>query len=428
MQEIRSVGFVCVMVGAALTSCSESSIIGEDFVGEESFSLLYIDTVTVPISTTKFDSLITSQSGNLLIGNNSNANLGTILADAFFLLDKTEGVISIGDGLKYDSITLNLPMDGYTNYLGESGVYRTILVEQLTEELTRLDDFALYNNSVVEGVDDDLELLGEKEFLFTEDRIRNLEISLDYQWGLKLFDALRNNIELLTADHEFKEHLKGFRISFAEEDTPFIGLRADSVSLTIHTSDNFTTPPESISYEFDVGFSPYFTRIDQKNVPEAFSGVMGLEDEISSDQTGNLSLIASGLGYAVKLDLDPIRNSFLLIEDALMVSTILEMQWLEAGENQHLPDTLQANLVDESFIDIAGETLYMHLTKEDDFERNRFYSMDMTSIVDLLLSLPQEEKYFLLLTLKDFNTTITTVLLADQSFDSHLKIYTVSNN
>ncbi len=408
--------------------CSESSIIGEDFVGEEAFNILYTDTVSIPIYTTRFDSLVTSQSGRLLIGSNSGAGIGTIVAEAFFLLDNMPDGSSIDDDLEYDSVTLTLPMDGYTDYFGESEVYKTILVEQLTEELTRLDDFALYNNTEIDGAAGDLKLIGEQEFLLGEDRVRDLEITLDDKWGLDLFAELKDNSELVTIDIEFKEYLNGFRIRFKEENSPFIGFTADSVLLTIYTSDNFTTPPESITYDFKVGFSPYYSKIEQTTVPEELSGIKSLEDEISSNQTNDYSLIAGGLGYAIKLDLDPIRDSFILTEDVLMVTTILELEWLEEDENLAPPDTLQVNFINESFIDIAEETFYMQRSEEDDFGRNRYYSIDLTAVVDLLLSLPVDEKYFLLLTLEDFNTSVTTVLVGDQSFNSQLKIYTVSNN
>ncbi len=427
MQRIRSIGFDCLVFGVALLGCSESSIIGEDFVGDEAFSLFYADTVSLPIYTTKFDSLITSQSGRLLIGNSSDSRLGATKAEAFFILENLSESFSISENLKFDSVTLTLFMDGYTDYLDESEVTSTILVEQLNEELERLDDFNLYNNTEVDGAIGDLKLLAEQRFILATDRLRTLEITLDNQWGLELFEQLSDDSEL-SLDSEFKEFIKGFKIGFKETDSPFIGFASDSVSLTIYSSDNFTTPPESITYEFKVGFSPYYSKIEHTEVPEELAEINSLEDEISSNLTNNYGVIAGGLGYAVKLDTDPIRNSFLLTEDLLMVTTILELEWLDEGETRFLPDTVQVNFVNESLFDVGEQTYYMLRSDGDDFERNRNYSIDLSSIVSLLLSFPLDEKYYLLLSLQDFNTSTTTVLVGDRSFNSRLKIYTVSNN
>ena len=67
-------------------ACSESSILGDEFIGDDSFDLSYIDTVSLELSTLRYDSVITSTSDRLLLAYQSDSVFTGMNTEGYFLL------------------------------------------------------------------------------------------------------------------------------------------------------------------------------------------------------------------------------------------------------------------------------------------------------------------------------------------------------
>lgn len=418
--------WIVTIVGITL-ACAETSIIGEDFVDGENFNLFYIDSISVPIFTVKFDSLITSQSGRLLLGVKEGTEFGTISSEAYFLLSNDLESTQVKDEVRFDSITIYLPMDGYSDYLDETIIYKTIALEQLQMQLELGDDGVLYNTSGNDDFTKDVTVLGKEEFLWTSDRIREIQLRLDDQWGQELFDLLKDGDEKIVFQDEFDQFLNGFRIRFDETDAPFIGFKTDSIKLKIHTTDNSTSPPESYSYDFYIGLSPYYSKITQSSIPENISKIQSLGDEVISDQTNNMSFIAGGLGYAVKIDINNLRDIIAASQEVLLGSVELRLEWLELDEGNSPPDTLVAQYIDETYADLTGESFIFERSVVGEFGREEYYTLDITAIASDFLTRTNDHDYFLLITVLDFSSTITSVAIGNQLFNTQLSVYVISN-
>ncbi|MEO9871943.1 DUF4270 family protein [Ekhidna sp.] len=423
MRKERVIGVLVLCVG--ILSCSESSVIGEDFIESTDYQITLNNSIPIEFTTVRFDSLITSQSDRLLIGGQNDTSFGDLNIETYFLLDLIESEST--DNLQYDSITLTIPMDGYSLYLDDVTIRQTVVLEQLVGELEYLEDeAALYNYSDIEGATDvPGTILAEREFLWATDRIRDLEMRLPDLFGEDLFNRLENDDDIFSDQEEANEYLKGFRL-YLKDPAFIVGLSRDSLKLTIHTTDISSTSLSNIDFDFFIGLQPQYSKFSHTNIPDALV-VEELDDEIASDNLDDNAYIIGGLGYATKIDITGVRDLLLDGEEFILADAELKIRWFE-HEQEKYPQTLTVSLINEDFADVTGgQTFTLNQVFDDEYGRDNYYLMDATQIVEFILNQPFGGEYYLLLTASDFNTSPTHVILGDRSSDSEINIYTIKN-
>lgn len=414
-----------LLVLGVLGACSETSVLGEDFIDGQNFELTLVDSIQLEMTTVKFDSIVTSEGNRLIIGNHMT-HLGRINSDAYFLISNDpEGSGEVEDTYVYDSTTLTLTMDGYTSFLDDEGLRRTLVVERLSEELEYSEDFSLYNVSEPLSDEGFTTELGRKEFFWASDRVREVEVPINQVFGFDLYQRLRDVDEIFTDQIEFSQYVKGFRVRFVEESTPYIGMRVDSTFLTIHATDNSTTPPTAVEYKLFAGSQPYFSKIEHTDELEPFEAIESIEDEVSSSETGNVGYINGGVGYAIKMSLGAVSNLLLSETDFILSGAELRLDWFET-DHEVKPEQLEVRYVDEDYIDLTGEPAYFQLV-EDEFNRDNHYLLDLDLLNNDVLEQLLDEELYLLITTEDFLTSVHSVFLGDETFNSELRLYTISN-
>lgn len=413
---------MCLIWG---TSCSESSVIGEDFVQSSDYSITLNSSIPISFSTIRFDSLITSESERLTIGGQNGTVVGDFHTEVYFLLDLRESFVS--DNLRYDSITLTLPMDGYTLYLDEKTIRATLVVERLPGELEYLEDQgALYNYSVVSGVTDQPgEILAEQQFLVAVDRIKDLQIRLPDDLGTDMFTKLKEGDESFKSTQEGYEYLRGFRI-YLKDQSFVAGIQQDSMRMTIHTTDISRSSLSNTDFEFYIGFAPYYSKFFHKNVPNELK-VQDLEEEVSSDVLEDRAFVNGGLGYATKIELTNTRDLLLDGEDFILANAEIRLRWYELDLITP-PQELTAQLIDNDFAVLSGDQTF-RFTKlfDDQYGRDNYYTLDATEILNFILDQTFGGEYFLLLTSENFDTSPTPIVLGDQSLGSKINVYIIKN-
>lgn len=417
---------LCVLL---FLSCAETSVIGEDLIQSSEFDVSLTDTVAVKLSTLQYDSIITSNTGRLLVGSQQGTELGDIASEVYFLLSYDLSNEEVDESITYDSLTLSLWMDGYTLYLQDDEVVRLNLnLDTLASELTFRDDDALYNFSELPGITDaPHEPIASLETFWDKNRIREVEMRLPDDMGEELFDKMVNDDEILSDADEMYEFLKGFKLYFEEENTPFVGFHTDSIKMTIHATDNSTSPVDHKEYNLSIGAAPHFSKIIHSEIPENLE-IEEEDEEVSSVLTNNQSYISGGLGYAAMVDINNAKNLLLDGSDFILARAELSLHWTEL-EHEDYPSTLSAILINESYVNVAEETVFLlDRVYDEDYHRDNYYTMDVTSIVEFLLDQPSNEKYYILIATEEYNNSMTSVALGDGSLDSELKLYTISNN
>jgi Domain of unknown function (DUF4270) len=127
-----------------LSACEDPQEIGSE-VFVQDIGVLYTDTLTVDASTILLDSIVTSNTANLLVGRYTDPTLGLVEASSYFHIANLDTLRSVVDTLgrkevtwirfpsKADSIRLILP---YNLYQGDT-------LQRQTFKVTQLDDNAL---------------------------------------------------------------------------------------------------------------------------------------------------------------------------------------------------------------------------------------------------------------------------------------------
>lgn len=414
--------------------CRESSVIGDDFIEGAAYELALNNSVPLEFSTVRFDSLITSRSGRLLIGGQTGSDYGDVAVEPFFLFTladtEADDYVEAEDferTLRYDSLTLTIPMDGYTLYMEDETISATLVFEQLPFELEYLEDEeTLYNYSDLNGRSEQEGIvMGEASFFLSTDRIRDLQMRVSDRLGASLFSRLESEDDIFSDQELANEFLNGFKLYL--RDNPFLfGIDQDSLRLTIHTTDNTTSTSTNREFNFFVESAPYFSKVSHENMPDELV-VEDLDDEVPSNTLEDRAFVIGGLGYATKIDITEVRNLLLDGEDFIVPEAELKVRWLEQSHETY-PDYLVARLVDEDLLDLAnGQSFVLTREEDEEYGRDNFFVMDATTVINFIIDEPFGGQYFLLLTLEDLATTPTPVYLGDQSLSSELNIYTIKN-
>ena len=426
-KHMRNSHLTQAMLGLLLVAaCRDISVVGEDFVEGSSYELALTNTIPLDFATMRFDSLITSESNRLLIGGSTGTEFGDFEVESFFHIDLTDPTIDFTDGLVYDSITLSIPLDGYSLYLDDEIVRPTIVVEQVTAELAFFEDQnSLYNYSELPGVTTvSGRFLGEKEFFIASDRLRDIQITLSDVLGRDLFNRLERNDEIFDDIEEARAYLRGLKVYLKE--TEFVlGLQRDSIELTIHATDADLSTLSNVEISFPIGSTPYFTKYTSSNIPENLQ-LVDQDDEVDSKVLDNRSFVIGGLGYASKIDLTEVRSLILDGEDFILVDAEIKLSWLEQLHEQD-PIRLNAQLVDENLSDLGGQVFAFDIAFDEQYGRDNFYLLDATSIVSFIIDQPIGGEYYLLITAEDFESAPTSVAIGDGSMGSEINIYTIKN-
>ncbi|MEQ9305394.1 MAG: DUF4270 family protein [Marinoscillum sp.] len=417
---------VCGLLVMTFQSCVESSTLGEDFLGDDSFEISYSDTIALQLKTLRYDSLPTSTSDRLLLADMSDAVFNSVSTAAYFLMGLPEG--DIGEAEVFDSLTFYLPQDGYALGIDEIQTV-TLKLERLHTELDYPESGIYYNFSSPTAVNGGSTVLFEQQVKFYVDRENNVTFRLPDELGEQLFDAIRDDSDILESTSEFHQYLKGFRLSIdVNDESVAIGLVADSIRMRIHTTNYEPVPPVPETNDFYVNGSPYFTRYEY-DVPEELSTIQSYKDAVSSELTSHASVIYGGMGYAVEVAMPSVANIKLDGERNYVV-TGANLKLYPVQSNADLPTELTVNYMDEDHVVLSTDAAFSaHLVLDEDHGRDTYYSVDVTGLIEYLMASTSIKTYSLIITLPGDpgSNSLTSLWLGDESFSSELILYTISN-
>ena len=200
---------VLILVVTGLIGCTTSvSEIGSNLFNNNLFSISYVDSVSVKVSTVLLDSLITSNTSRLLVGYHKDEKLGPITAKAIFQLAVTPPVFLDRRTTEYQSLRLFLKRDGYSYY--DTTNTQTISVYQLSNKIRLFNGF-LYNTSKF-TIDKSAPPLGTLTFAPRPHHIDSLEIPLPDSLGQELMTMAQKSDPRLQSSDEFIKFFKGLAL------------------------------------------------------------------------------------------------------------------------------------------------------------------------------------------------------------------------
>ena len=223
-----------MLIGFIFFACDSDIDAGVFVVGSDYLSVnnkvILIDTLSVEVSTVKYDSVATSSQSRILIGNYDDPLLGKVKSDSYFQMAPDSydlGTDASGTGntnIVFDSISAILRYDKY--YYGDTTKVQSFTIHKLLHNVsTTSEDGSFYNTSSLKYDLANLGSVSHKPRPLSKDSIN---IKLDKTFGQELFQKLKN-YDVGNYD-EMTSYLKGFVLkSGTTNSASVIGFNTTSV-------------------------------------------------------------------------------------------------------------------------------------------------------------------------------------------------------
>ncbi|RDV11796.1 DUF4270 family protein [Pontibacter diazotrophicus] len=341
----------CLLLSASilLTSCEDANEVGLGLV-EDNLSAYFTDTVTVDVSTVWLDSVVTSGTGALLVGQYTDALVGETTADAYFQVGLGEAW-SLDDAAVFDSIRLILPYSAYS--YGDTAQTFTLEAYRLQENITAQSlplqvgseeassyfytSSGLYNTSHTKA---EAAPLSSYTFKARPTSGDSVLVPLPDEMGREWL-RLKQQADLkLTSATNFLDYFRGMRLSASGA---VLGFNATGAVLRLY----YSVPSEEsiLHYYHDFPVTTGTTQYNQLSTDFSSSYLNGIARggaAVASTAAENMAFAQSGTGLMIRLDFPYLTNLLNTVEPALISSAVLEVSPI-ANTTQYpfpLPATL----------------------------------------------------------------------------------------
>ncbi len=419
--------FLLFTLCASITfiSCSEQEDIptlevGQDFTNSN-VRILSIDTFAVELSTYKFDSIVTSSTNRILIGQYKDEVFDTTRAASFMELTALD--YSISDEAELDSVALILNYDGY--FYSDTLKVSSIQVHLLKDEVRPNDD-AFYNTSIIPY---DENFIASKNFFPEPQKEDSIHITIPDFIGRPLFEKMQSG-EINDTD-ELRNEFKGLALLPGRmDDSSIIGFAVDNTETYLRFF--YRTPGEFEDDEqtFDLvvnsteTFPTFFNAIRSNTAGTIFESLTDQEINLSSQdqKANNRSYIQAGSGLITRIQFPTIKNIFEIPGTGTILEATLRIKPPPQEFNDLLPirDSLLVNKIDQN--NILGSQLFNGLgdvfaiINQSDKEFNEIvYEIPVGVYLEEELSEAPETDNAIVIFPKNYNNTVDRIILEGEN-------------
>ena len=395
--------------------------VGSDFI-ENNIQLKVIDTFAIKAGTFKLDSLITSSTNRILLGNVKDENLGSLTSKSYMQL--VANTFTIDAGAVYDSIGFVLNYDTY--YYGDTTKVQTYKLHRITETVEPKDADSFYNTSSLVY---DPAVLGQTSFIPNPNKTSDsIFIKMDDILGDDIFTKIVDN-DINTTD-DFLQFFKGLAIvPDISESNHVLGFNAQSTanitgnsSMRLYYSINDDDSEDNSYYvDFTIPSADKQFNEIQTDLSNTIIGDFIDNEEIKlSENTNNSIFTQAGSGLTSRIEIPSIKKLAEISENATTLSAILTFNPLKGSFNKSnpLPNTLSVYVVDhknrilKQLTDIDGNVAAAFLfEEEDEFSENTYYSVDLSGFVEEILFSDINLNYALMIQYDNFSNNVNNIVI-----------------
>lgn len=388
--------------------------VGQEFT-DTNVRVVTIDTFSVRLSTFKFDSINSSSNNRLLVGKYQDQIFGEVFSESYFELSATN--YSLPDDAELDSIALILGYDRY--FYNDTTQISQISIHQLLEDLEPEED-VFYNTSRLKF--DSVPVITRRYFPepFDED---SLHISIPKQFGQEIFDLIQEND--INDDDDLREIFKGFTLQ------PDLDIDGAVIGFSRNPERTYLRFFYSVSEEFgddedtfdlfingNIGLPRAFNHI-QSNVNGTPLEVLTEQDiNLSSSDSGDLSYIQSGTGYATKIEFPTIRSIDELQGTGTVLGATLQLKPPRDSFGDTLPikDSLNVQIVNSKNVItevlVNGNGAVLGTLNQENLEFNDFfYQIPIGVFIDRELAEAPIIEDALVVFPNNYNETVDRIVL-----------------
>ena len=379
---------IIFILGLLFNACDENPQqfkLGEEFI-ESQTQLNVIDTFSVKLSTVIYDTIVTSGTENILVGNYRDDVFGKIKSNSYFQVGIPDS-FNVEANDVYDSLSLVITYNNY--FYGDTTGDQKINVHQLAEEIELNDDFKITSQTIFNH---SRRPIGSITYTpKPNSNIDTLAIKIHDAIGIDLFTKLKEESDIFDSDENFIDYFPGFVLAADDAyEGSIIGFKATAVSakLVMYTSRaNIST--ETICYEFPLeNFVKQFNNITYDFTSTQLENLVEQKEELSSKESGGLSFLHGGIGLALRVDF-PSFSEFLLRERGTIVEAELSIAPQHGSYSEFdLPSGLlmyesgKQNRHDKLVFDNQGAIASSRLIIDNQYNEETVYMFDVTKFLN----------------------------------------------
>jgi len=412
------ISFYLLFFSVLLASCNTDGFVehelGNNLI-DNSTDVRLIDTFTINASTVVLDSLATSGTNIITVGQYVDPFLGVVKASGYTKIGLGGGLsLDKSNNPVFDSIVF---ITYYNNkFYGDTLKSQTITVNRVIKEIKLNDNGKLYN---VDEFDVDPISLGEKTFKARPLRTKNgkkynLRIKLSDDFGQQLIDLAKEGDDIVKSTNEWENFLEGISLRAGDND--------DAAILNFQTSDTLfnirlyyhetsgENTGKDLHHDFPAGASPYiFTNYQSDRSGTLLENLVDREFDVPSEQTNDLTFIQGGVGLMTKLRI-PFLNELAKIgkSGSLLSAELIfyPSQGSYSDELYPLPSKFNLYVTDEEnhlLVLLSNPTNNVPLSSQfvldKEYQEGSYFSFDVTNYVNSRLSAGLDEDEGLLISL-----------------------------
>ncbi len=401
-----------------------SLIVGQDFTNTNTRVIL-IDTLTVEMSTMKFDSLNTTNTQRLLVGKYNDSYFGKVKASPYFRLTSSD--FNLDSDAELDSIALILSYDDY--FYNDTTQVAEINVHRLTERLDS-DDDAFFNTSEIPY---DTNPIASFTY-FPRPSRDSLHVPIPIDFGQNIFTKIQDG-DIDDNQSLFRE-LEGLTIQPSEQiNSAIVGLVPDRVYLRFY----YRIPDEldEDEREYDLSIDTfnnltYFNAISSDVNSLPIENITDQEEVLLSTDTNNLSYHQAGVGYATRIEFPSLNKLSEIEGEGTVMEANLQIKPKDDSYSDFKPiiEELSLYIVDqnnelsEQLFNSQG-FVFAELTREETEFATTVYNVPVLTFIDRKLNEQPETESALVLISSEYNSTVNSMLLNDafnEDFEATLNI------
>ncbi|WP_185817078.1 DUF4270 family protein [Hymenobacter metallilatus] len=327
-------------LAALLAACEVTGELTPDETDQVQSGTVYVDTLTVRMSTVLVDSVPTSTSDYLLVGQVQDARLGTVTARSYLRLGLS-GAFRPDADAQLDSLVLHLPPDTYR--YGDTTQLQHLQVHRLTEALRPGTTYYAFNSRAYEAAP-----LGTRAFR-ARGKLATIRVRLTDALGQELLRA--GSGRQLTSNDELNARLPGLALTPGTADNAaLLRLLATSTSLQLQLYYHSpATPDVSTLYAFTAAaVNQHFYQLHADRRGSLLTALTTTRQSLPSARTAAETYLQGGLGLQTKVEipyllrLNELGGTWVINSAQLLVETVAGTE----SRNLAAPGQLTVQLTD----------------------------------------------------------------------------------
>ncbi len=408
---------VIAIVGCEAENEASPFDAGEDFTNSN-VRVLSIDSLSVVMTTFKFDSISTSDADRLLVGQYEDEFFGATRSSSFF--EMTPESYEISDDAELDSIGLVLGYDRY--YYNDTTQLMTINVHKLSDEVRAVDG-AFYNTSEIAF--DPMPIASIT--VSPRPSEDSLYISIPSYYLEDVFESIReNNID---DDNDLQQVLKGFTLQAAETDNAaVIGFSKEATSTYLRffysVSDDID---DNNGFDIRINTANVTSFNNISSLPNASGLDLLIDQEVNlpSVESDDRAYMQSGVGIATRIQFPSVKDLLDIPGDGTILSATLRVQPTDV-RRELLPirDSINVAIVDQNnevarVLENGLGQVYALLDEEEEEFGGAFYDISVGTYLEQKINETVSVDDAIVIFGREYNKTVDRTILRGEKNEEY---------